>query len=358
MKWNIRALIVLFITINPLICFADNIQIIYGLEKAQHFKNSQQNKIFFIQVGSFLEHAKALRLQKTLKEKTNHPVQLTQKGDHFTVMIGPLYSLSEVKNIATHLSEPLSVSTSKHKYFADTTWLPAMDFKTLLTNHWFTSIGIGGQFPTTTSPMLVNNHSNLPAPYYQDTYTLNTQNGAIIALAAGYYWEQNTQWLPSYSLGAQWQHFFSINPNGTVLQYSAPEFNNYQYSWDVDSNVLLAIAKLNITQYQRFLPYINGGIGLALNHTENYKEQAFAEITPRDTPGFTPNTATQFAYQLGAGIDFQVSSQILLSLGYNYQSIGKLISGPGLNTWTNQSLNSETIGTNEILFTVNYLFGK
>jgi opacity protein-like surface antigen len=226
------------------------------------------------------------------------------------------------------------------------------------TTNWFVGVGAGAQFPTSINNMAVNNGSDLPAPYNQDLYGINTDNEAVFALSAGRRWERDSFWIPAYSAGVSWQYYFNTQVGNTIMQYSDPEFLNYNYNWNFKSNLLLATAKLNLVQYGKLSPYINGGIGAAFNNASGYSETALNNVTPRVSPAFANNSSTQFAYQAGIGLDFRASPQAIFSLGYNYQNLGGLSSGAGTGAWSNQTLSSGSYSSNEVLVSVNYLFGK
>ena len=352
-------------------CFAHSPQIVYGLEQAKHFNSPTKNRDVYIQIASFTKPSNATRYQNILKSKTKLDVNISHKEKTYAVLIGPLRSSSEIRSAAIHLlgssKEPV-IKTPPPHVIAPVIHAekPPQIVAPMSTNHppmpssahWFVSAGSAEQFPLSSDNMRVNNNSGFPEPYNQDTYSLNHSNGAVVALSAGRRWERDYQWLPAYSVGIAWQHFFNSRMNGTVMQYSDPAFLNYDYSWNVQSDMLLASAKLNLVQYQKLSPYINGGIGGAFNQTSGYSETPLAGVTPRDTPGFTNNSSNQFAYQVGAGLDLQASKNVIFSLGYNYQNVGNLSSGPGVGTWANQSLGSGSFGSREVLAQVNYLFGK
>lgn len=364
-------------------------QIVYGLQHAKHFNGPTKNDVY-IQAGSFVEQPKASHYQRILKSKTMHSVEIVSKGNVYSVLIGPLHSPAEIRKTAmsllrnskaipqvvkrtpfkpvhakhiettpeTYKESQLPSITRSHMHSSIILTKPPMITEPQSTAHWFVGVGAGAQFPTSLDKMLVNNGSGLPAPYNQDSYGVNNDSGAVFSLSGGRRWERDSYWLPMYSFGISWQHYFNTEAGDTIMQYSDPKFLNYNYSWNLKSDLLLGTAKINIVQYGQWSPYINGGIGGAYVNTSGYSETALSGVTPRVSPGFASNTSTQFAYQVGTGVDLQVTPQIMLSLGYNYQNLGSLSSGPGVGTWSSSTLNSGSYGSNEILVSMNYLFGK
>ena len=221
---------------------------------------------------------------------------------------------------------------------------------------WFVSLGGGVQSPRFNSNIGVNNNTGFPAPYNEDIYSTSDTEQAIIGVMAGRRWERDSYWLPAYSLGIYYQYFFPKDVGETVMLYSLPEFTSYK--WNLSSNLVLASGKLNLLQYaDNFSPFINGGIGVAFNNANGYSEVALPG-TARVSPAFTNNTTSQFAYALGAGIDYKVMQQLIVSVGYNYQNLGRFSSGPGLQTWSGQSLNFGTYQSNDVFASVSYLFDQ
>ncbi|KTC90018.1 hypothetical protein OQJ18_05950 [Fluoribacter dumoffii] len=224
-------------------------------------------------------------------------------------------------------------------------------------NNWFVSLGGGAQFPDLNSHMKVNNGSGFPHPFDYDRYAITSDNGGVIAASAGRRWQNDSFWFPSYSLSVFWQYFFKTHLRGEITQYSLPEFTNYNYNLDFTSNLLLASGKINLFRYGIFSPYVNGGIGSSFNDVSNYREHALAGITPRVSPGFRGSNTSEFAYNIGAGIEVQFLPQLIFSLGYIYQDLGPVSGGKGVDTWTEQSLNPGSYRSNEVLVTATYLFG-
>ncbi|AWN74053.1 hypothetical protein LEAN103870_17395 [Legionella anisa] len=224
--------------------------------------------------------------------------------------------------------------------------------------NWFISLGGGAQFPDLNSHMNINNGSGFPEPFDQDRYSITNDNGGVIAASAGHRWQNNNFWFPSYSLSIFWQYFFKTHINGEITLYSLPEFTNYNYNFDFVSNLLLASGKINLFQYGIFSPYINGGIGSSFNNISKYSEEAFSGVTPRVSPGFRNSNTSEFAYNVGAGLDMQILPQLILSVGYIYQDLGPISSGNGVDTWAEQSLNPGSYRSNEVLVTATYLFGR
>lgn len=214
----------------------------------------------------------------------------------------------------------------------------------------------GVQYPEFKSTLHINNNSNFPSPYDQDLYNTDKQAQAVIGISAGYQWKFGKQWFPNYSTGLSYYYFFSTNIGDTITQNSLSEFTNYTYDWNVTSNLILAFAKANIYRYGNVLPYFNIGIGAAFNRSNDYNEKPMAGVTPRESPDFSSKTTSNFAYSLGAGIDLECTKDFLVSIGYEYIDLGKVMLGSGTNGWSDQSLDLGSYRLNEIFLSVTYLY--
>ncbi len=224
--------------------------------------------------------------------------------------------------------------------------------------NWIVSVGGGEQFPTFNSNMTVNNNSGFPAPFDVDVYATEKQNQSLFSAYAGRRWLRDNQWFPAITLAVNYEYILGNDTGSTITQYSDPEFLNYDYSWNVSSNVLMALLKVNVFEYSKLSPYIAAGLGGAYNHTNNYKETARANVTPRTSPAFSENSSLQFAYTLKAGIDWEVAHQVIASVEYQYLDIGNMSSGHGDGPWSNSSLNLGSYRSNAVLVNVGYYFGS
>lgn len=238
------------------------------------------------------------------------------------------------------------------KSTADTSFDPLLKTP----GNWFVSLGAGAQHPQWHNPMKVNNDSNLPTPYNKDLYSTKNQSEAVIALFAGRRWQRDNTWFPAYSFGVHWQYFFRTHLGKNITLHSNPAYTKYEYNWDLTANLLLASTKLNLFQYGKLSPFITGGIGSSFNRTSDYKEKALAGAMPRANPQFNKFSTSEFAYQLGVGVDLQLAPQFIVSVGYNYQDLGQISSGSGKGVWSTQSLNPGSYHSNELLVSISYLF--
>lgn len=100
------------------------------------------------------------------------------------------------------------------------------------------------------------------------------------------------------------------------------------------NNLFIDIAPFFGNQLAGFNPFVFGGIGLAVNTT------SYAPIAAQ----FLDHTATYFAWNVGLGVQYQVTQNFILELGYRLVSIGRFEASNG-------SRSSRAYG-NQIMFNV------
>ena len=221
----------------------------------------------------------------------------------------------------------------------------------------FVGVGAGASWSDLPNHTTVPNGSGQPAPYDVDRYSIDQPSAnAMWALDIGYRWIQPTRFLPRYSLAFRYQHFNNIDVNGQIDQYSLPDFNNYNYSADINANTFMLLGKFNLFECHSFSPFVSVGIGETLNETSNYKEQALSGITARVSPDYETNTVSNFTYSVGAGIDYIINQSFSMSLEYEYIDLGQAKMGHGAadSGWSGQSLTLGTLTSNVLMLGVSY----
>ena len=314
---------------------------IYGVDHINTFRHMTHEPVY-VQMGSFTKALVAENYQQRLRKTTTYPVIVRFSAGKYQVMVGPFHTDKALKDFAKKsYKNPKGKST-----------YPVQE-----TPSWFANAQAGGQKMSFRSSTTVNNGLGLPSPYDQDIYTVGRpEMTGLLGFQLGHRWALSSEWLTAFSLGAKYQYFLASQVNGEVIQYSLPQFTNYTYQWQAASNLILANAKLNFIDYRGFSPYINAGVGAVFNINEVYSETPLAGVTPRLSPDYGSNAGSQFAYILGAGIDYQLTPQFIISAEYQYSNLGNLSSSSGSNGWTSQSLNFGLNQSNAFLLGLTYLF--
>ena len=118
----------------------------------------------------------------------------------------------------------------------------------------------------------------------------------------------------------------------------ASSSTQYAYQYKVKTQQILGDIKLLTTVHERFHPYLEAGLGIAINDADTYH----ASTTETGSINLTPTLANQAtirtSYILGLGLDANLNKHVRVGLGYRYSYFGAASLGNG----------SVAVGTNQI----------
>lgn len=221
---------------------------------------------------------------------------------------------------------------------------------------WFSTVDWGLTSPHTGHAMTVDNGSGYCVPLNVDSFSMRHKIQSILGIQAGKRWQHDQRWLPAHSIGLKYQHLFTQDIHGDITQYSLPEFKNYSYRLGTRADVVSLNGKLNLMTIHRFMPYIDAGLGVSRAGVNHYHEDAFPGVTPRISPDFSSHNQTELYFNAGAGVDVALNPQFIFSVGYDYQSFGRMSSGYGQTTWSSDKLGIGRFEGNTVLLGITYLF--
>ena len=196
---------------------------------------------------------------------------------------------------------------------------------------FYGSIKAGGSFLDATKSASVNGTTPTGA-----SSKFKTDSGMAFGAAAGYNWMS------------------SDLPIRTELEYMYHSDFKYKYS---DSNASLTdkitLHTLMLNGYwdfynsTSFTPYINGGAGIA------WVKEKFSATT---VTAPSSNTSTNFAFNVGAGVGWNMTESIILDLAYryNYYGSGKKVTATSTNKYIKSQV--KDIGTHDVLLGLRYQF--
>jgi opacity protein-like surface antigen len=141
-------------------------------------------------------------------------------------------------------------------------------------------------------------------------------------------------------VGYQFNNWFRFDVTAeyrTAAQYSA--IQSYGNLWNLpcgarcydlyhgehSAAVFLANAYFDLGTWYGITPYIGGGVGAGVNWLQNFYD---ISAQPAGGFGFAQNRMpTNFAWQIGAGLAYNVSPNLKLEVGYRYLDLGKMSTG-------------------------------
>jgi opacity protein-like surface antigen len=129
-----------------------------------------------------------------------------------------------------------------------------------------------------------------------------------------------------YRGGSQFQSLYTLNdPTPPTTQYA--DF----YRGNIDSVIGLVNAYVDIGTWYGMTPYVGGGVGFSHNMVSGFTDQGFGYYNgaPLGAAGgyFSNASENNFAWALMAGVDFNVTQNLKLELGYRYLDYGKFTTG-------------------------------
>lgn len=108
---------------------------------------------------------------------------------------------------------------------------------------------------------------------------------------------------------------------GDVWQYEVAQFNNYTFSAPLSSTRLMVDFKPNLGTWMKLTPYIILGVGASWNEA-SYDEKANSGVDPASTRSLSENTQVQLAWDLGAGMSYDLTKRLSITAEYIYAFLG------------------------------------
>lgn len=373
-RFAILNLSLLLMAIAPKISFA---QVIYGLDKASHF-NTTQHGPFSIYAGTFRSAHSANQLRDKIAAHLHYPVRVIPTGQLHAVVIGPLSSPQMVRRTGSALigvvamkpgvatvshGQPKSmlISSPSRAVQKDDNLLPHANS---IASGMRATVLVGGS----SYAFDKQQHVIFPAETFRtDSFEVDG-NKINFASAIGISYEKVLEpskdkpgnLLQSISLGVN-VYYDKSSRNGSVYEYSLPDFNNSTYDISVKSyRVMLDSEWALHPLYFGVMPFVEAGIGGAQNTL------SFQNI-PRPNIGadggyynLSNHAGTHFAYELGAGLKIPVNTHFMVSARYLYVDAGKAESGisdNGTGVLLASPLRTK-VQSQSVLFGLSYLFGQ
>ena len=195
---------------------------------------------------------------------------------------------------------------------------------------------------------LINSPDPLPGAYSTSATEAFSNSsigaGGTFDIGAGY---QFNRWLRSdltleYRGGSQFQSTYTLNdPVAPTSQYA--DF----YRGNLSSFIVMANVYADLGTWMGVTPYVGDGLGYAHNTLSGVTDQGFGYSNLYAANGggaggyFDDGSTNNLAWALMAGLDFNVTRNLKLELGYRYLNYGKISSG-GSNCLTGGGVGSAT----------------
>ena len=191
-------------------------------------------------------------------------------------------------------------------------------------NGWWWSLNAAGFSATTpagvdstwTGQQVVRSH-----------YAPQSTNTAMTGLVGyGYQYGILENFFTALRIGAQYQYQSAITIKGNVAD---SQVGAYSYQNKVSSHVLWLDAQADLVKLGHFTPYVEAGIGAALNTFSNYSETYAAGTTSTDTNIYGNKNTLHGAYKVGVGVNYPITVKkgtLAIGIFYNYVDLGRFTS--------------------------------
>ncbi len=150
----------------------------------------------------------------------------------------------------------------------------------------------------------------------------NSRNGGVVGGFLGV--ERSLPWYDLLAqVGVEYNYFTPIQIHGEHTVGMDPDYSTlYHYRYQFQSQQVLASFKLLATNDKFLHPYLQVGLGAAWNKVGHFSATTAETGSINLTPSFNDHTKAEFSYNLGAGLDFDMSQNIRLGFGYRFSGLG------------------------------------
>lgn len=205
---------------------------------------------------------------------------------------------------------------------------------------------------------LSNNAAVTPVDGLTKTYTAteNRQSAPFAGIGAEYVLDHLTAMPFTLGLGLSAYYIDLGNISGTETPGSTMGLTDaLNYSMKASSAAILFEPRFTYTAYH-LQPYVLTGIGCAWNTLSHFTETtpAGSHATPSNPYG--SHTEGSFAYELGAGAQYPLMTNLLFRLEYRYLNVGNAALGAASGQTTSERLSSKNISSNVIDVGLSYEF--
>ena len=316
-------------------------RVIVGSANAMHFK-AQADGEFYLQAATFKIANSAKKYQHYLSNKIQYPVTVQPRGKYHVVIVGPVHTPAEVRELGDVMSgvslvknqTDIPVSTRLGKTAPIHVSVGAMDKDTALmskkdANH-FEVIGAVGIAAVSAGNSVLGITSSETDRLVQTNG--NNWNYFTGQLGVGYVhyfrdiplYPDRVEWFTAMKPQVNAYYIGGNNISGDVWRFESPDFNQLTYSMPFNSTRVMFDTSLTIATRKHLSLYAIGGIGNAWNKLSYNDADKGTVPCPDQRLSLNSITDSSFAWEAGAGLQYAFTDRIGLSLEYLYTDLGSV----------------------------------
>lgn len=206
-------------------------------------------------------------------------------------------------------------------------------------NNWYMSADLGVQIPDGEATHAGTNSANTPSYDFDES--------AVFGLAVGYYISD------AFRVEAEARFRKQETEDGYLNGLDTRSNETFNMDGEVGTTTIMANLIYDFDNTTNFTPYVKGGLGVAYSDVS-----ADMDLQPQFTNfginrwQFPDNDETNFAWSIGAGVDYNLTDNLLIGLEYQYIDMDEIASGVDIN---GDSVNFD-LSSHEITVGITYLF--
>jgi opacity protein-like surface antigen len=171
------------------------------------------------------------------------------------------------------------------------------------------------------------------------------EDDAVFAVGAavGYNWKPRFNAPIRTDLEYMYRTELNYSPNPNFVNAGTPSRSDN----DLNSHTVMANLYWDIGTWSNLTPFIGGGVGMAINQTDT-KGTIIATGVSKDYS----NTDVEFAWTVGAGLNYAINKNWSMELSYRYIDLGEAVFG----SKTDGEITAKDLSSHEILAGLRYQF--
>lgn len=210
----------------------------------------------------------------------------------------------------------------------------------LADNNWYMSVDLGVQIPSGEASHEGTNSANTPS--------YDFENSMVGGLAVGYFINN------SFRVEAEARFRNQDTEDDYVFGNGSRSSETFSLGGEVETTTIMANVIYEFDNKSNFTPYLKGGIGIA--HSEANADldvqPTFTMFGLTDRWQYPEGDDKNFAWSIGAGVDYSLSENVLVGLEYQYIDMGSVSTGVDIN---GDSVDFD-LSSHEVTLGLTYLF--
>lgn len=199
----------------------------------------------------------------------------------------------------------------------------------------------------------MNQNIMIISPFHNNYFSNQRKEDVVGGLFLGVENNVSDNFLAQFGVGYYQNNAYQAE--GTIYQFGDPNLGNLYYVYNIQSQRLLLESKLLGTVYNDYHPFINLGVGEAINSASQYTEIPITSADVAMSPVFSNKTIHSFTYLVGVGVDRDITNHIRLGGVYRYVNSGRAALSTTPTQESSDTLKNHPFYANELMLQLSYV---